>query len=130
MIDLAVINNSKWFKYDEKNKKDTEKYKIRFMTEEKFVLLCNRNNIDINSQEIKESDIDKLIETAKKMTPIAMEAVEDWKGITMNGKPSDCNNQNKEILFKNFPYRTLFVIDKCRNEKYFLNGKLEEDLKN
>jgi hypothetical protein len=61
---------------------------------------------------------------------VACHACVGWTGIISNNQPLECNDENKRLIFEKFSTRAMFIYRRCRNEKLFINYKLDEDVKN
>jgi len=106
-----------------KAKKPDERYKIRFVTDEKIRL-----------EAAKEKQTEK--ESGKERDPadltifIACYACVDWEGITSGGVKLDPTPENKQLIFSKFFGRAAFVAMKSKDEALFLGEKLEDLRKN
>jgi len=146
MLDLTKIGKSVVVKYG----KD-ETYTINFVTDERIRQLADRKNIGMESildpnrdsddnKDEKDEKVDpkdtivisvmNAVFNTDFVTSVVCEACTDWTGIYEGKKPFPCTDKNKKMLFETFGNRALFVYRKCRDEKLFMGGRLEDDLKN
>jgi len=123
MLDMKKIDEETvWVDYVVGKKKTGEKYRVKFITDERVRMEYARE------KKKDESDRD---ETGAELTiALAVLACQDWEGITSGGLKFECTEANKKILFSKFFNRAEFVVRSAKNESLFLGAKLEEDLKN
>jgi hypothetical protein len=86
-------------------------------------------------QMMDDLDIFNIIQDVVQNIPFAVEiachACVGWKGVIgLDGKPYECNDENKRVIFEKFSTRTMFIYRRCRYEKLFINYQLDDDVKN
>ena len=130
MIDIFKKEKIKWFNFEE-----DESYKLKYMNEsdqqelkklseerEKFLKQLTE---DQENEALKVQYESCIKDFSKKL----FDNVLDWKGVNGNGKPLECNSENKDILFNQSEYwsveRLNFVISKIINPDEFFNLKLK-----
>lgn len=148
MLNMANINQEKTVNYG----KD-ETYTLCYMTDERLREIAGKNNIgiesilspnmgrddkdkvegDVSADETKETlavNVMNAVFNTEFVISVVCEVCSGWTGI-FNGKiPYVCDDKNKALFFRTFGNRALFVYRKCRDERLFMGGTIEEDIKN
>jgi len=112
MLDLEKLGEAKWAQYGQD--KDEEAYLVKFVSDERARQILSKNGIEPDKvlEKIDDPDVYMLL---------IHEAVQDWKGIYKSeGKPLPCNEANRDLVFKEFRLRAMFVLGQCRSEKLFM----------
>jgi len=126
MLDVACIEGKTWVDYAE-----DEQYEITFISDAQERLIQKRLAAGLKKDDTPANQVlAKLLEMmdVSAKVELLVEHVTAWKGLRSNGKPLECNEDNKRLVFENFANRRDWLYGKCKDNTAFGIG--DESSKN